>query len=124
MIRRPPRSTRTDTSFPTRRSSDLHGGNDDTGDRNRHARGARHHADTKRQPCDPDQDADAPAAAAGSPDLPTSTMDGRVHRRVTSAGGSLEARDRQSVVSGRVVSVRVDPGGRGIIEKIINKPIK
>src|SRR3546814_13102498 len=24
MIRRPPRSTRTDTSFPTRRSSDLH----------------------------------------------------------------------------------------------------
>src|SRR3546814_12423474 len=26
MIRRPPRSTRTDTSFPTRRSSDLPGG--------------------------------------------------------------------------------------------------
>src|SRR3546814_3729316 len=26
MIRRPPRSTRTDTLFPTRRSSDLHGG--------------------------------------------------------------------------------------------------
>src|SRR3546814_4427641 len=26
MIRRPPRSTRTDTSFPTRRSSDLSGG--------------------------------------------------------------------------------------------------
>src|SRR3546814_19478120 len=25
MIRRPPRSTRTDNSFPTRRSSDLHG---------------------------------------------------------------------------------------------------
>src|SRR3546814_13700931 len=33
-------------------------------------------------------------------------------------------RDRKSVVEGKRVSVRVNPGGRGIIKKKINKKLK
>src|SRR3546814_1533988 len=40
MIRRPPRSTRTDTLFPTRRSSDLDGARQDRRDRRRERRSA------------------------------------------------------------------------------------
>src|SRR3546814_14720745 len=121
MIRRPPRSTRTDTLFPyttlfrsessfhsRNRSCDRHGGNDQ-----RHARVlasdlAAHH-----------QCASAVAdreSGTGSPRLERP----RHRRNLAGICVAVTARrpaERKSVVSGKSVPVRVDLGGRRHIKK-------
>src|SRR3546814_11899330 len=103
MIRRPPRSTRTDTLFPyttlfrsTRPypHADAHGPGADRQLRRAHAEAAdRAAAPGRRQP----------------------RNDGE-GRRGAGAAGRRQG-DRKSVVQGKSVSVRVDLGGRRIIKK-------
>src|SRR3546814_18345243 len=116
MIRRPPRSTRTDTLFPyttlfrsDRMGAPRGGGRPQTaGRRARTDRAGLH-------PC---------AHRGGRSALPsefgprhTRRNGGRRDRR--RAGGTARSRDRKSVVEGKSVSVRVDLGGRRLIQKII-----
>src|SRR3546814_18632157 len=118
MIRRPPRSTRTDTLFPyTTLFRSGHKGFRD-GARTNHRR--RGEARTGGGP--------APQASLrsgerachrwkmrreGTMAVPFKWGNGlRAHR-----GAAGEAQDRQSVVEGKGVAVRVDPGGRRTIRK-------
>src|SRR3546814_12355965 len=119
MIRRPPRSTRTDTLFPYTtlfRSRPLQGGA---------RRLQRHPAEGARRPFRRSLRRAAPCAcphrsvglcarratdARGDPP-------GGISRHPPGAGLSGLSRDRKSVVSGKGVSVRVDLGGRRTIKK-------
>src|SRR3546814_20901709 len=110
MIRRPPRSTRTDTLFPYttlfRSQSCRHvaldrGGHDQTGG----AAFGRHAAEKS-------------AWALHRRDrLEPRARDARASVTPGSRRGCERTGDRKSVVSGKSVSVRVDLGGRRIIKK-------
>src|SRR3546814_17142903 len=93
MIRRPPRSTRTDTLFPY---TTLFRSRVAAGDGTRGAGGAGDRGDTAR---------------AGAP--PDACADGRATRR--SAAGGMK--DRKKVGEGKSVAVRVDLGSRPLLKK-------
>src|SRR3546814_15687011 len=135
MIRRPPRSTRTDTLFPyttlfRSRLARLHRRRDQAA---RHAPadlpGAQHAArQAAREPLEKARQPAALGSGAQHGDLSLSSIQAVIpdKRAYASAirdpcqrpgakpnhGPSGQARDRKSVVSGKGVSVRVDLGGR------------
>src|SRR3546814_13665761 len=123
MIRLPPRSTRTDTLFPytTLFRSPLHPEADGrgAGGRSRQAQD-RAAADDRRDP----EPAEAGRLRAAGP-----RVSGGRAGALRAAGGGVGGRgvsgprDRQSVVSGTGVYVRVDIGGRRIIKKKNNQEI-
>src|SRR3546814_16227966 len=122
MIRRPPRSTRTDTLFPYTtlfrspfRPDPRLGKPPEAG------------VDPIGRPPLGDDAGDGPGARIdslparrGEPDGPGSAGNGAKLRQGHPAGRDLEL-DRKSVVSGQSGSVRVNPGGRRHIKQKTNK---
>src|SRR3546814_15389363 len=115
MIRRPPRSTRTDTLFPYTTlfrslqavlAQDRRAGDVVAGDR---IIGVARHDDAEPAPVDQ-------IVRFADPGLITDAVEADM-RQVEFAVGREHERDRKSVVSGKSVSVRVDLGGRRTIQK-------
>src|SRR3546814_14474945 len=107
MLRRPPRSTRTETLFPDttlcRCGEDL-----DLQEGHGHADEAEHRADREVDVARHDDE-----HHAGRHDADRRALD----REVEKIARREKEADRKSVVQGKSVSVRVDLGGRRIIKK-------
>src|SRR3546814_16827380 len=120
MIRRPPRSTRTDTLFPYttlfRSDADRNGRPADRAvDRKHRLLAGRLPLKSFRARCRRDQSRDEIAGGRGKEPR---AHDERSHvRRGQPVHCGKADGDRKSVVSGTRVSVRVDLGGRSIIKK-------
>src|SRR3546814_15213000 len=121
MIRRPPRSTRTDTLFPytTLFRSPVRAC------RGRVPDGRKRAAALRRQPCGRENRNEQRAANEVQPNLLTHTADSRFgnnprlakRHNLIFVKPQKPRQDRQRDVSGTRVSVRVDLGGRRIIKK-------
>src|SRR3546814_17112274 len=104
MIRRPPRSTRTDTLFPYTTLF-------------RSGGSGREVSDTSRCQTVPAAEYRLQRAAGGDRERHREGLSVDPHLRSARRVRGRRRRDRKSVVSGKRVSVRVDLGGRRIIKK-------